>query len=101
MITSTKQLGIFALVDSLFIAIFNQDNHDRKHKLWNIVSTERHVFLNVATHKWEIHNEKIVIISLSKYFIHNRFSHSISRCMLCYETELCVTLVSFISQSME
>jgi hypothetical protein len=56
---------MFGLIDSKFIAIFYQDNHDRNHKPWNIVSRERHVFLNVGTYEWEIQNEKIEIISLS------------------------------------
>ena len=45
-------------------------NHDRNHKLWNIVSTYRDIYIicrccwRDATYKWNFHNEKIEIIPL-------------------------------------
>jgi hypothetical protein len=34
----------FGSVASLLVATFYQGSHDRNHKLWNIVSTERYIF---------------------------------------------------------
>jgi hypothetical protein len=38
--TSTSPIGTLVSVASLLGAHFYQENHDRNHKLWNIVSTE-------------------------------------------------------------
>ena len=44
----------------LLEATLYQGNHDRKHKLWRIVSTERYIYSicrccwNVATYKWKV-----------------------------------------------
>jgi hypothetical protein len=60
----------FGSVASLLAATLYQGNPDRIHKLWHIVSSERYIYSticrccwHVATCKWEVHNEKIEIIS--------------------------------------
>ena len=53
----------------LVSSMFYQGRHDRSHKLWNIVSSQRYILhkcvccWNVATYKWKVHNGKIEIIS--------------------------------------
>ena len=39
--TSTYPIGTLGLVAALLAATHYQGNHERNHKLWNIVSTER------------------------------------------------------------
>jgi hypothetical protein len=41
--TSTLSKGTLGSVVSLLAATHYQGNPDRNHKLWNIVSTERHI----------------------------------------------------------
>jgi hypothetical protein len=58
-------------VTSLLAATLYQGNPDGNHKLWNIVSTEREIYIysvcrccwNVPTYKWKVHIGKIEIIS--------------------------------------
>jgi hypothetical protein len=42
--TSTNPRGFHSSVASLLAATLCQENHDRNHNLWNIVSTERYIF---------------------------------------------------------
>ena len=51
---------------------------------------------NDTTNKWKVQNGKIEIIC----FVLNRSSLSISRCMLGYEADIVLSVVSFISSSM-
>ena len=66
--TSTLPKGTLGSVASLLAATFYQRNPDRKHKLWNIVSSERYILhMQVLleccyTYKWKVHNRKIEII---------------------------------------
>jgi hypothetical protein len=80
MMTSTYAVGILGWVGSLLAATLYRGNTERNHKLWNIVSTERHILhifcWNVATYKCEVRNGEIVIIS----FVLNLPSLSMSRC---------------------
>jgi hypothetical protein len=41
--TSTYPIGTLGLVAALLAATLYQGNHERNHKLWNIVSTERYI----------------------------------------------------------
>jgi hypothetical protein len=78
-ITSAKPLRTFGSVASSSTATMYSGNRDRHLKLWNIVSTEIYIpyagATKVATYKYKVHKEKIVII----YFIVN-FVLSISVC---------------------
>jgi len=65
---STEPLGILGSVAFLLAAILYQRNHDRNHKLWNIVLTMKYilhmqVLMEVATYKLKVHNGKIEIVS--------------------------------------
>jgi hypothetical protein len=55
-------------------------------------------YWNVATYKWKVHNGKIDIISFVVKLDLNRPSLSISRCRSRLETDLSVSVVSFISE---
>ena len=46
--TSTKTTGTVGLVASLLAATLYQGSHDRDHKFWDIVSTERYIFIPYA-----------------------------------------------------
>jgi hypothetical protein len=95
--TSTYAIWILGSVGSLLAATLYQGNTERNHKLWDIVSTERHIFhifcWNVATYKYEVRNGEIVIISFVLY----RPSLSMSRCRSRYEADLVVYVIFFIS----
>ena len=63
-----SKIGTLGSVTSLLAATLYQGNPDRNDMLWNIGSNERdilhmQVLLNIATHKWKVHNGKIEIIS--------------------------------------
>jgi hypothetical protein len=57
--TSPLPKGTLGSVASLLAATLYQENPDRNHKLWNIVSSERYIYSicrccwNVATYKFE------------------------------------------------
>jgi len=55
------------------VAIHYQGNPYMNHKLWNIVSTERYSICRCcwdgATYKWKIHNLKIKINALFKFWL--------------------------------
>ena len=55
---------------------------------------------NVATYKWNVHNGKIEILSFVLMFVLYRPSLSMSGCMSRIESDLAVTVISFISTSM-
>ena len=53
--TSTSRLGNVCSITSLLAALLNQGNPDRKHKLGNIVSTERYKLHVVKRSNWLSH----------------------------------------------
>jgi hypothetical protein len=67
---STEPLGTLGSLASLLAATLYKGNHDRNHKLWDILYQLRDIYsicrccLNVAKYKWKVHNGKIEIISI-------------------------------------
>ena len=57
-INSTLPKGTLGSVASLLAATLYQGNPDRNHKLWNIVSTERYLYILHISYELKIFNRK-------------------------------------------
>ena len=72
----TLPLQNLGFVASLLAAILHHGNLKRRHKLWNIVSTQRDIlhmheqleYCYIKTCKWKVHNGKIEMISVVVVF---------------------------------
>jgi hypothetical protein len=99
--TLTFPIGTLGSVDSLFSI------SDRNHTLWNIGSTDRYILhMQVLLECRYIYingkftMRKLKSSLLSYTVVLNRSSLSISKCMSRNETDITVSVVSFISSSM-
>ena len=76
---------------------------EKKHKILNIVSTEIYIWSicrcswNVASHKWQVHNGKLISPLLQQSFVHCQPWLSISRCRSRYEEDLPVSMAPMLN----
>jgi hypothetical protein len=96
----------YQIEKQLFLILDAVRNPDRNHKLWNFESIEKKYFIcrycwNFATYTWKVHNGKIKINSFNERFLSYRDSLSLPRRRPRYETNLAVSVVSFLGSAMD
>lgn len=89
--------------DESKITTRNQGNPERNHKILNIVSTERYIWSicrsswNVVSHKWRVHNGKLISPLLQQSFVYCQPWLSICRFRSRYEEDLPVSMAPMLN----